>query len=123
MADGLTNQLKKALQAKLKTQANEVFFHRAKKAGSNYVIYDLDTVTAEETVQQIELTVNVFGSGDSSVALDDMADNIWAALNHWYYNSGGLIFTVYPTTRGTVVDDANNNNLHRRLVFEIRFYE
>lgn len=123
MADGLMNQFNKAIQAKLKTLTTEVYFQRAKKAGSRYVIYDIDTVTTEEIVEQIELTVNVFGSGDSSVELDDLADTIWAALNHWYFNNGTLIFTTYRTTRGTVVDDANNNNLHRRLVFDVRFYE
>ena len=123
MADSMTNALKKALQTKLNAMIPSNF-HRVKGTKPPlYAIFDFDTVTAEETVEQIELVVNVFGSGDITEPLDEKADEIWAALNHWYFNDGTLVFTTYQETRGTVVDDSNNNNLHRRLVFDIRFYD
>jgi hypothetical protein len=124
MADVLTVQFRKAIRTKIASYTPSVYYRRAVNAPSIYAIYDIDSVTRdEEAVEQWQLAVSLFASGDNTEALDNLADEIWEGLNHWFYSDqNGLYFNTYQSVRTTITDEENGNHTRRRLVFTIHLF-
>lgn len=123
MADTITNKLRKVLQAKLKTLCQDVSYRVARGAhAGEFVVFALSNSLDDELLWQTTLEVNVLGRGQNTTPVETLADDIWMALDHFYYLADGLGFTIYQTSRGSVDEETDSLN-HLRLIFQLRLYK
>lgn len=125
-----TVKVRKAIQAKLGTisvGANAFltsYYGMAKdNAPALYAVWSLSSVTADEILDQAELEIYIIGRGDDTTSVENIADAIWSALDHWYYynSTDNIGFTSYPSVRNVLPDD-DKTIIKRRLTFTVRVY-
>ena len=113
-----TNRLRTAIKLLLLTKCDQVFYRKAKGTEGTHVVFLLDEFRADETVNEISLEVRVIGRGGNTEGAEDLSDDIWELLDHYYYTADDIQFTTYQNTRAVVEED--DSVIYRRLVFEVR---
>lgn len=125
-----TVKLRAAIKAKLDTitvatnVALTSYYGMAKdNAPALYAVWSLSGVTADEILDQVELEIYVIGRGDDTTSVENIADAIWSALDHWYYynSTDNIGFTSYPSVRNVLSED-DKTIIKRRLTFTVRVY-
>lgn len=123
MADTITVALRKALYTKLHSLCSDTSYRAARGThAGNFVVFELSSVIDDETLWQTTLEVNVLGGGQNTTGIETLSDEIWEALDHWYYLVSDIGFTCYQQSRAPVTEDEDTLN-HIRLTFSIRWYK
>jgi len=120
---GNTLNLRSALQTKLATLVTDTTYQKAKQNATGiWCIYDFDQVTDNENLTQYRLVLDVMHKQASTTDIEDKADEIWTALDHWYYRDSNIAFTTYCDLRSPVREEDTLLN-HRRLTFILKLYK
>ena len=123
MADTITVALRKALRTKLKTLCSDVSYRVARGGHSGpFIIFSLSQVLDDDAVWPSTVYVDVLDRGQDTTGVETLADNIWMALDHYFYLVDGLGFTVYQQSRAEI-DEENESLNHLRLNFTLRLYK
>ncbi|WP_313413139.1 hypothetical protein [Sedimentibacter sp.] len=86
------------------------------------IVYELSEVSYDAGKTLYQLEINVIDYGTSTRIVEDLADNIQATLNKYYFNNDEIQFAVYRGLRQKVEED-DKLIIRRRLLFEIHLYE
>jgi len=120
---GKTLLLRSAIQTKLSTHVTNTFYQKTKDTfNSVWCIYNFDQVTDDENLTQYRLVVELLSIDGSTIDIENKADEIWGALDHWYYRDTNMAFTTYPDLRNNISEEDKLLN-HRRLVFTLKLYK
>jgi len=116
-----TIALRTALRTRLLTKCSKVYYERAKEDGTNnYIVFNLNAATYEETCVQYDFEVHVVGFGTDTSAVENLTDEIWDLFNHYSACENGLSYTVYPVVKNNLTDE--ENTIHRRILFTVKSF-
>ena len=117
--------IKTQLETVLVGQTPLVTYYQTAKQNTpaTYAVWMLTGVTADEILDQAELEVYIIGRGDDTTNVENVADSVWSAFDHWtYYSSTDNVgFTTYPSERN-VLSEEDKTIIKRRLTFTVRVY-
>lgn len=120
---GKSIALRTALQGILKAEATNVYYEEAPDTHAYpYVVYEVSELSHDSGRTLMQLEINVIDHGDSTSAVETLADDIQAALHKFYYIGSLVQFTCYKNQRQTVKED-DKQIIRRRLLFEIHLHE
>ena len=119
---GASVTVREVIEGFLKGFCDCVYYRKAKRASGTYLVWYLDKWTADEVGSDMMLEVHIMSRGQTTNEIDDLADEIWEALDHMYYIDENVEINVYQNTRDDVEED-DLTLLHRRLVFSMRVFQ
>ena len=118
-----TSALKLSVKASLREVSglSAVFCRKAPATQAPpFVVFLLDLITADECINQYQLSVFVSGYGSDDSAVDEIADNIQYGMDYARYSDARMYWDCYLTNRQDV-ESTDKNILQRRLDFTLRY--
>lgn len=113
-------KLRPILQTELKRTTNNVFYERTKGTPSfPYVVYDLNSYSFTDVIDQAELEINIFDNLDDTTRIETLADAYWNQFDHAYFINNDLCYATYQNVRNNI--DTGDSQVHqRRIVIVLR---
>lgn len=118
-----TAALREAIVARLKTACPRVTYGQAdSKTARPYIVYSLETISSVDNMETVELEANVVDYGANTAPCEDIADQVEALFDKWYYLDNAIQFSTYVDRRQPVTEE-DRRVIRRRLLIEIHMTE
>lgn len=118
-----TVALRTELQRLFKTLTPNVYYEEAPDtAVYPYLVYELSEVLFNHGKTTYQLEVNILDYGNSSLAVEILADSVQDALNKYYFINVEIQFITYKGLRQTIKEE-DKQIIRRRLLFEIQLHQ
>ena len=119
-----TNDLKYLVQAKLKTLTANVYFEIAnEKVLYPHIVFNFRRIDLGDLWRQdYILEVDIWDKRDSSLQVDDLADQVENLLQAENLPQDNVLPTFYLIDRQNIPDE-NKEIKHQRVQFQIQNYE
>lgn len=118
-----TAALRKAITTRLKSACPRVTYGQAdSKTARPYIVYSLETVGTMDDMETLELEANVMDYGANTEPCEDIADQVEALFDKWYYLDEVIQFAAYVDRRQPVTEE-DRKIIRRRLLIEIHLTE
>lgn len=119
-----TNDLKYLVQSKLKTLTANVYFEIAnEKALYPHIVFNFRRIDLGDLWRQdYILEVDIWDKRDSSLQVDDLADQVENLLQAENLPQDNVLPTFYLIDRQNIPDE-NKEIKHQRVQFQIQNYE
>lgn len=115
-------ELRKVLNALLKTHHPQVYYQRATdKAVFPYIVYNLPNSFDNEQQEVFNLDIDVWSMGADTTTIETLTGQLWKAFNCYHHIDSNIQFTTYRANRLTLEDD-NPDIKRRKLIFELRYF-
>lgn len=118
-----TNELKKLIQAKLKTLTTDVYFEQARdNALYPHIVFNFKNIDLGDIWRQdYVLEIDVWDKGTMTDRVDELADMVEDLLHTENLPQTGVLPTFYKIDR-KAIDDPDKTIKHRLIKFQIQNY-
>lgn len=118
-----TAALRKAITARLKTACPRVTYGQAdSKTARPYIVYNLETISTQDDMDTLELEANCMDYGKDTTPCEELADQVEALFDRWYYLDDKIQFSTYIDRRQPV-EEEDRQIIRRRILIEIHLTE
>lgn len=118
-----TVALRSAVQAKLKTICDRVYYdHAEQNAEFPYLVFNVEEVQHDYGAISCDLEINAIDYGRDTSTCETLADNVQASLDKWRYLDDDIQFSAYCDRRNSVQEE-DKKIIRRRMTFEVRMHE
>ena len=118
-----TVALRTAVQAKLKTLCDRVYYeHAEQNADFPYLVFSAEEVQRDYGTISCDLEINAVDYGRDTATCETLADNVQASLDKWRYLDDDVQFSTYCDRRNNVQEE-DKKIIRRRIIFEVRMHE
>ena len=118
-----TVALRAVLTERLKTACPRVYYGQA--AGEvvrPYVVYSVEKLSDTDSLEQMQMEVNVVDYGTDTSTCETIADSIETAFDRWSHLDEEIQLTTWNDRRQPV-EEEDRKIIRRRLLIDINFYD
>lgn len=118
-----TAVLRGAITERLRAACPRVSYGQTGKVTARpYVVYTLETISAADDMETVELEVNCMDYGSDTSPCETVADQVERLFDRWYYLDEEIQFSAYIDRRQPVTEE-DRSVVRRRLLIEIHVTE
>lgn len=115
--------LRGVITERLRTACPHVSYGQAEKHTARpYIVYTLETISAADDMETMELEVNCVDYGKDTGPCESLADQVEMLFDRWYYIDADIQFSTYRNRRQPVTEE-DRQIIRRRILIEIHFTE
>ena len=118
-----TEALRKAVKDRLGAAGAPVYYAQANEDTVRpYMVYSLETVTASDDMEIVELEANCMDYGKDTAECEALADQVERLFDKWYHLDDQIQISTYLDRRQPVFEE-DRRVIRRRLLIEIHLTE
>ena len=117
-----TISLRTEIKRLLKTLAANVYYEEAPSTVTSYIVFELSEVNKEYGRVLIQLEINIFDYGQSTTAVETLADQVQSTFHKYHFIDANIQFMVYEGSR-QIIKEEDKQIIRRRLLFEVHLHE
>ena len=123
MSMGRNLIIRKAITSQISKVTNSVFYEHA-NGNANYphVVFIINDSFDDGTLEQVDMEVDFWDipMNGSTVALDQLVDEVDSKLHRFTYREDGVFFRVLRENRRTIRDTSDEKIRRRQMIYQIR---
>ena len=122
MSMGRNLIIRKAITSQISKVTNSVYYEHANGATYPHVAFIINDSFEDAEVEQVEKEAAFQDSAmnGSTVALDQLVDEVDSKLHRFTYREDGVFFRVLRENRRTIRDTSDEKIRRRQMIYQIR---
>lgn len=122
MKHSKTLKLRKALKDQMLTCIDDVYYGRAPSSATKpYAVFVVEENFTRDGCAVCTIIIDIADYGTDDTVIEQLADDIQEAFDHFHYLDISMSFTTYLDSRKPIPED-DKLILRRRIEFELRVY-